>query len=235
MKREHAVPSNPRLLKTGHKALMSSIFALVGLAVLPTQANAWVQWIRYPYPTNHNAAMSPTENCRAVYSLGGPRRSERKAPSVWAYLVHYQLNEPYATPARLAGDGMDIDGVWVGNPPAGVSPGKAGSCWSLVPADRRPIQADQDFSGEVIDHEWYPEFVFPRPPSQPIVFPTPFPPPPPQFTKEELDSFTYTFAGPNGTKRHWVRGFRNVTKIDGNNLIETLQAGWILYQDTFKP
>ncbi|MBK8283458.1 MAG: hypothetical protein IPK97_00500 [Ahniella sp.] len=230
MKREHVVPSTPRPWIAGHKTLMSSIFALVGLAVLPTQANAWVQWIRYPYPAIDNPGMTPTKNCREVYEWGRSRGSERMAPHAPAFRVHFQLHEPYATQAWLAGDGEEIDGVWTGNPPAGISRRKAGSCWALVPADRTPLQADQDFSGEVVDHEWFPEFVFPRPPSQPIAFPPP-PPPPPQFTKEELDSFTYTFTGPDGTKRHWVRGFRNVDQINGNDLIETLQTGWILYQD----
>ena len=235
MKREHEVPSTPRTWKAGQKALMSSIFALFGLAVLPTQANAWVQWIRYPYPAIDDPSKSPTKNCREVYEWGAPRKSERAPPGVPAYMVLYQLDDPYDTASWNSGDGEYIDGVWVGNPPPGVSRGVAGSCWGFVPAARTPFQADQDFSGEVIDHKWYPEFVFPRPPSKPVVFPPPFPPPPPKFTREELDSFTYTFSGPDGTKRHWVRSFRNADQINGNDLIQTLQTGWVLYKDTIKP
>lgn len=213
------------------RALCASVLAITAGLVLPTDAEASVQWIRFPYPANDDPNMTPTKNCRAVYGWGGARASERQPPGVAALNVYYQLHQPWADAAYVSGDGDYVDGIWVGNPPAGVSRAKAGSCWAIVPGFLIPLQGDRDYSGEVIDHEWYPEFLIPRPPSPPIDD-LPSPPPPPQFTKEELDGFTITFDGPNGRKRHWVRSFRNVIELKDGTLTGKLQTGWVLYEDT---
>lgn len=213
------------------RLIFSSVIALATGLALPGDAQAWVQWIRFPYPVVDDPTLSPTENCRAVYVWGGARRNERLPPGVAAFNVYYQLHQPWADMAYASGDGSYVDNVWVGNPPAGVNRAKVGSCWALVPGDRTPIQADRDYSGEVIDHQWELEFVIPRPPSPPIDD-LPSPPPPPQFTKEELDDFTITFDGPNGRKRHWVRSFRNVIEVKDGALTGKLQTGWVLYEDT---
>lgn len=212
-------------------ALLSSVIAITTGLGLPTNAEASVQWIRFPYPLNDDPSMSPTDNCRSVYRWGGARKEERQAPYAPALNVYYQLHHPWAEAANMAGDGEYIEGIWVGNPPAGMHRAKAGSCWAIVPGFLIGLQADRDYSGGVIDHEWYPEFVIPRPPSPPIDD-LPAPPPPPQFTKEELDGFTITFDGPNGKKRHWVRGFRNVIEVKGSEIVKKLQVGWVLYEDT---
>lgn len=235
MKREYQDVHVAARRVSGPAALLTLTMAAIGASLAPGEANAWVQWVRYPYPAIDNPALSPTDNCRAVYKWGGPRKTERKPPYVPGFTVYYQLHEPYATQAWNTGNGMYVDEVWIGNPPAGVARSKAGSCWSLLPADRTPLQADQDYSGEVIDHDWPLELVIPRPGAVPITFPPPFPPPPPQFTKEQLDGFTITHTGPDGVKRHWVRGFRNIAQPSGDDLVDKLQMGWVLFRDKGTP
>lgn len=237
------------------KSLTIAALAGVSLMVAANASASWVAYVPMRYPTEvSNTLLSPSENCQNVYSRDTPFLPEHRGIS-GAHLgdfVIYQLEQPWGIQSSLNDDGAtgwwvhqtdgsaefhdDRFGRWIGNPPDPKNPGKFGICMMTVPADRNPWQADTDYSGGVIDHEWYPDFVFPIRGGTLTQFPPPFPPPP-QFSDGSTFRWDTSLLADEvieGRRTFWVEGFRPLQRLEGDKLITEFQRGSVRLVESIK-
>lgn len=233
-----AIPSQIR-----RRSVVSAMLSLViaGTFVSSPALAAWGFWARYPYPA-HNPALTPSRNCQDYYLTNGTRAFDPTLSPQSTYngyrsglISYYRLHEPYHSQSISSNNGAyNSEGDWIGNPPVPSRPRDYGACLTWRPADRNPLQADQDFSGEVVDFQWEPWMVFPLGGGTPVpTYPPPLPKPP-TTTKEEFNASTVDAGTVNGRKQYWIRASRNVDQIDGNKVNQMIQSGWILLREKAK-
>lgn len=238
----------------GRKLSMAAS-AGISLLVATNALAAWTAFVPMRYPTEVSSALlSPTENCQNVYARDAPFLPEHRgiAGAHLGDFVVYLLNEPWHTRSWVGADGaagwwahrtdgsvvfrIDEFGRWIGNPIDPKNPGKFGICMMLVPDDRVPWRTDTDYSGGVIDHEWYPEFVFPIRGGALTQFPPPFPPPP-QFSDGSQilwDTTSVADEADAGRRTFWVEGFRPLQHLEGDKVITEFQRGRVRLVESIK-
>jgi hypothetical protein len=188
--------------------------------------------VAYAYPS-HDPTRTPNQNCRDVYTVLGTRPSTLRGAHTASDSLYVLTEETVSTYGNLGREVPDEDGpllsrfgsTWIAESPDPANPGAYGYCMTTyLGMNYFPMQGDQDFSDGVIDHEWYPEFVW-RPGLQPIPG---FPPPPPRFSKAELASSIKPAAPVNGVPTYWIYEMRLVKTNQGKLMY---QPGWALVKE----